>query len=107
MKAIKIVPVVLVAAVVITLTSCSTGRYYDDGYSYGPQTNFSLILGPSRGMVVTRHPNGMYYYRAPGGYIYWRGSDNRYYLDRQYMNRSYYNHRQYNDWRRYNNRRRY
>ena len=97
---------VLLVAVVGALASCSTRRGYDDGYYAGPRTNMSLIIGPSPNMIVTRHPSGRYYYRAPGGYTYWRGYDNRYYLDRQYMGRSYHNHRQYNDWRRYHNYRR-
>ena len=103
MKAIKIVQAVLLIAVVAMTASCSTSRDYHNSHYPGPQANFSLIIGPSPGLLVMRHPNGMYYYRDPGGRIYWRGYDNRYYLDRRYVTRSYYNHRQYNDWRRYNN----
>jgi hypothetical protein len=99
MKKIRIVQAVLLVAVVAILASCSSGRqttYYEP---YPPrQTNFSLIIGSSPGMVVNRYRDGRYYYVAPNGYRYWRGYDNRYYLDRSYIGRSYYNHRQYNDW---------
>jgi hypothetical protein len=103
MKAIKIIQAVLLIVVVAMTASCSTGRgYYRQSYS-GPQPNFSLIISSSPGLAIMRHPNGMYYYRDPRGYIYWRGYDNRYYLDRKYVNRSYYHHQQYNDWNRYHN----
>jgi hypothetical protein len=106
MKAIKIVQVVLLIAVVGAAVGCSTRGGYNDGYYSGPNASMSLIIGPSPNLHVVRHPNGLYYYRAPGGYTYWRGYDNRYYLDRRHMSRSYYNHRQYNDWRRYHKYRR-
>jgi hypothetical protein len=103
MKTIKIVPVVLLLCIVAVITSCGTSRDYPNRSYPRSQANFSLIVNSSPGLMVTRHPNGMYYYRDPRGYTYWRGNDNRYYLDRRYMNRSYYGHQQYNDWRRYNN----
>ena len=103
MKAMKIVQMVLLVAVIGAAASCSTRRGYDGAYYPAPQPNFSLIVGSSPGLVVARHPNGMYYYRDPAGRTYWRGYDNRYYLDRKYISRSNHNHRQYNDWRRYHN----
>jgi hypothetical protein len=105
MKRIRIVQAALFLSTVVLITSCGSGRDYR-GRPYPPprsQTNFSLIIGPSSGLIITRSPNGMYYYRDPRGFIYWRGYDNRYYLDRRYMSRSYYGHNQYNDWRRYHN----
>ena len=102
MKAIKIVQAVLLIAVVAMTASCSTSRDYRNRSYPGSQANFSLIIGSSPGLVM-RNPNGMYYYRDQGGRIYWRGYDNRYYLDRRYVSRSYHNHQQYNDWRRYHN----
>ena len=104
MKTIRIVQAALLIGAVVLITSCGSSRDYH-GRSYPPrsQTNFSLILSSSPGIMVTRHPNGMYYYRDPYGRTYWRGYGNRYYLDRRYVNRSYYGHQQYNDWRRYHN----
>jgi hypothetical protein len=101
MKILKIVQAVLLIAVVAMTASCSTSRDYHNRSYPGPQSNFSLIISSSPGLVTMRNPYGMYYYRDPRGYIYWRGYNNQYYLDRRYVNRSYYNHQQYNDWRRY------
>jgi len=100
MKRVRILQAAAVVALVVVLASCGPSR---ESYGYYPrsQASVSLILGPSPGMIVTRDPYGRYYYRDSYGRMYWRGYDNRYYLDRQYMNRSYYRHQQYNDWRRY------
>ena len=103
MKRIRIVQAAIVAAVVVVMASCSSGREYQTGYYPHSQSSVSLILGPGPGLVVASDPYGRYYYRDPYGRTYWRGYDNRYYLDRKNVSRSYYQHRQYNDWRRYNN----
>ena len=103
MKRIRIVQAAVLAAVVVVMTSCGSGRGYQTGYYPQSQSSVSLILGPSPSLIVTRDPYGRYYYRDPYGHVYWRGYDNRFYLDRRYVGRSYYQHRQYNDWRRYNN----
>ncbi len=96
----------IVAVAAIVLASCSSRRHY---HSYPPppppRPAFSLILSTGPGMVINRYPNGRYYYRNPQGHIYWRGHDNRFYLDRKYIRKSYHNHHQYNDWRRYQRRR--
>lgn len=102
MKRIRIVQTVGLFLIVVILASCGPGRdYHARYYAPRPQASISLILGPAPGLYVSRDPYGRYYYRDPHGYIYWRGYDNRYYLDRRYMSRSYYGHEQYNDWRRY------
>src|SRR5215510_10392759 len=107
MKRLRILQAVLLASVVVAIASCGSTREYDTRYyPPRPQTSLSLIIGPSPGLIISRDPYGRYYYRDTYGHIYWRGYDNRYYLDRKYMNRSYYSHRQYNDWRRYHNYRR-
>lgn len=101
MKRIRIVQAAGLALIMVVMASCSTGPGYQ---SYPPRTSVSLILDAGPGMVISRYPNGRYYYRAPNGYIYWRGYGNRYYLDRKYINRGYYRHQQYHDWRRYGRR---
>jgi hypothetical protein len=103
MKKVKIVQAVLLIAVVAMTASCSTSRQYHSREYSGPGSNLSLIIGPSPRLVIMRNPNGMYYYRDPIGHIYWRGYDNRYYLDKRYIGRSYHQHQQYNDWKRYHN----
>ncbi len=103
MKRVRILQAAAVAAIVIVLASCGPSRESYGGYYPRTQASVSLILGPSPGLIVARDPYGRYYYRDPYGHTYWRGYDNRYYLDRQYVNRSYYRHQQYNDWSRYHN----
>lgn len=110
MKKIRFVPAALIVGL-ITLASCSSGHYYERDYGYGgppppPRSSVSLIIHAGPGYPISRYSDGRYYYRAPNGYMYWRGSGNRYYLDRRYMNRSYYSNPQYNDWKRYHGRRR-
>jgi len=96
--------VIVTAALVIT--GCGPSREYS--YSHQPpppraRVNFSLIISPTPGFVISRYPDGRSYYRSPQGYIYWRGYDNRFYLDQSYLGRVRYNQREYNEWRRYNN----
>jgi hypothetical protein len=99
MKKIRIVQAVLLVAVVALMASCSSSRQSRYEEPYPPrQTNFSLIIHSSPGMVITRYHDGRYYYRNPNGYMYWRGYDNRYYLDRSYLNRGRYDRGQYNAW---------
>lgn len=99
MKKIRIVQAVLLVAVVALMTGCSSSRGGSYSEPYPPrQTNFSLIIRSSPGMVVNRYHDGRYYYRNANGYMYWKGNDNRYYLDRSYMNRGRYDRGQYNAW---------
>lgn len=107
MKKITIVPAVALFMLAAVMTGCGSGRHYHDyPPPPPPRTSVSLIINGGPGMVVNRYQDGRYYYRSPQGYTYWRGYDNRYYLDRQYVSRNYSRHRQYNDWRRYDRRRR-
>lgn len=103
MKRIRIVQAVILIAVAAVITSCSTARY--EPYP-PPRASVSLILNVGPGMMINRYPDGRYYYRNPQGWVYWRGYDNRYYLDRRYVQRSYHRYPQYNDWHRYHGRRR-
>ncbi len=107
MKRFGFLQVVVLIAVAAIISSCSSGRRYHDYPPPPPaRTSVSLILHSGPGMVVSRYPDGRYYYRSPQGYMYWRGYDNRYYLDRRYVKRSYGGHYQYRDWKRYHGRRR-
>lgn len=106
MKKIRIVQAVALIMTVVVLASCGSARRYQ---SYPPppppRPSVSLIINGGPGMVVSRYGDGRYYYRNPQGMMYWRGYDNRYYLDRRYVNRNYHRHSQYNDWRRSGRRR--
>lgn len=111
MKKVKILQVALLSTIVVLVISCSPGRgYYYDRYP-STHASLSLMINPWPGIVISHYPDGRYYYRSPEGFIYWRGYNNRYYLDREYIGRVHYNQREYNEWkhydRRYNGRRRY
>lgn len=102
MKKIKILQVVVLIPLVILLAGCGPGRVYTY-YPPRPSASFSLIVSPGPGIYANRYYDGRYYYRSPEGYWYWRGYDNRYYLDRSYLNRGHYDKRQYSEWNRYYN----
>ena len=104
MKTSRIVQAVALLAVTVLATSCATSRY--EPYPPPPRASVSLILNAGPGMVISRYNDGRYYYRNPQGWIYWKGYDNRYYLDRRYIQRSYRSYPQYHDWNRYHGRRR-
>jgi hypothetical protein len=106
MKKVRIVQAAVLVLFVAVLAGCSSGREYQSYPPPPPRASVSLILNAGPGMVISRYPDGRYYYRGANGYMYWRGYDNRYYLDRRYISRNYYHHQQYNDWRRYHGRRR-
>ena len=101
MKTIRILQTVSVLAILATVFSCSPSRDYSYRRYPAPRTSVSLIISGGPGFIISRYPDGRYYYRSPQGYMYWRGYDNRYYLDRQYYNRGYNNHYQYNEWNRH------
>lgn len=61
----------------------------------------SLILQPTPGFVMKQNPNGKYYHRSQQGFTYWKGYDNRFYLDKSYLNRVSYSKWEYNEWKRY------
>lgn len=103
MKTRRIGQTASLAVLVLLMAGCSTARY--EPYPR-PRTSVSLILNAGPGMMISRYPDGRIYYRNPQGWIYWRGYDNRYYLDRKYVQRSYHRYPQYNDWKRYHGRRR-
>jgi hypothetical protein len=70
----------------------STTRYRQPSY---------LILSPSPGFVMKPGPNGRFYHRSPGGLLYWKGYDNRFYLDRNYLDNVSYSRWEYDEWKRY------
>jgi hypothetical protein len=104
MKQIKFRSLVLMAATVAIVSSCGTSRPY---YSYSqpvPRSRpyVSLIISPTPGFTMNRYPDGRYCHRSPQGLLYVQGYDNRFFLDKSYINRVNYNNREYNEWKRYN-----
>jgi len=61
----------------------------------------SLLITPSPGFVMRQTSEGRFYHRSAQGLLYWKGYDNRFYLDRSYLNRVNYSRYDYDEWRRY------
>lgn len=106
MKSSRILQMALLTTIVVLAISCGPSRAYYYDRPVQTRASLSLVINPWTGIVISRYPDGRYFYRSPEGYIYWRGYDNRYYLDRNYIGKVHYNQREYNDWR-YSGRRRH
>ncbi len=59
-----------------------------------------LVISPTPGFVMNRYPDGRYYHRSPQGLLYWKGSDDRFFLDRNYLRKVSFSQREYEEWRR-------
>lgn len=115
MKRTFILPVAAILTAAIFLSSCGHSRVWatKDRRDAAPAPTQSptrsasyfsgapLIISPTPGFTMSRHPNGQYFHRGPQGLMYWKGYDNRFYLDRNYINRSHYSKWEYNAWKRY------
>ena len=87
-------------------------RYYDRDERYNryepapppppaPRYLTRLVLSPSPGFTMQQYPDGRYYHRSQNGLLYWKGSDNRFYLDRNSISRVSFTEREYEEWKRY------
>ncbi len=61
----------------------------------------TLIISPRPGFTMNQYSDGQYYHRSPQGFLYWKGFDNRFYIDKSYLNRVSYTKWEYKDWKRY------
>ena len=59
---------------------------------------YPLVVIRTPDIIIRRYNDGRYYYRNPEGYMYWKGYDDRFYLDEQYLNDNGYHENEYNDW---------
>ena len=50
---------------------------------------------------MSQYPDGRFFHRSAQGLLYWKGYDNRFYLDRNYVNRVSYSKWEYKEWKRY------
>ena len=98
MKNVRILQAVGLFMILAVAVGCRSNREYYEPRRPVYDASFSLIISPSPGFVMNRHPNGGYYYRSPQGFIYWRGPDNRFYLDDRYIGRVRYNEYEYRQW---------
>ncbi len=60
-----------------------------------------LIISPSPGFKMARHQNGQYFHQNPQGLMYWKGFDNRFYLDKNQVDRPRYSKFEIKEWKRY------
>ena len=66
-------------------------------YGY-PYRRYPLVIIRTPDIVISRYPDGRYFYRNPEGWIYWMEQDNRFYLDENYLNRNAYDDEEYRMW---------
>jgi len=115
MKRTFILTTVSLFAITLFITSCGPSRVWatkekshrnqeppppSRNYaSYSPSV--SLIISPTPGFRMSQYSDGRYYHRNQQGLLYWKGYDNRFYLDRNYLYRVSYNKWVYKEWKRY------
>lgn len=71
------------------------------------QVSASLIISPTPGFRMSQHADGRYYHRSPNGFTYWKGFDNRFYLDKAFINRVSHSKWEYKEWKKNNNKKQY
>jgi hypothetical protein len=49
-----------------------------------------LIIIRTPEIIIVKHADGRYYYKNADNFIYWKGNDDRYYLDEQYIDQVEY-----------------
>lgn len=108
-----LIPVTTLA--VLLLSSCGHSRVWANKkkeqparqqtvYRSAPKPVYApapLIISPHPGFTMARHANGQYFHRSPQGLTYWKGYDNRFYLDRNQIDRSRYSNFEYREWKRF------
>jgi len=121
MKRMQLLPAVLLVTLAILFTSCKPSRVWatkekkqedrtvrNNPAPPPPRYNdrvmtrsVSLVISPTPGFVMNRNTAGRYYHRSPQGLLYWKGYDNRFFLDRSYLDRVSYSDWEYDQWKRY------
>ena len=59
---------------------------------------YPLIIVRTPQIIIVKHADGRYYYKNADNFIYWKGNDDRYYLDEQYIDQVEYDQAEWNDW---------
>ena len=101
MKQKKLHSITLIAAAAFIISSCGSSRPYSSSPAPRSRSYVSLIITASPGFTMNSYPDGRYYHRSPQGFMYWKGNDNRFFLDKKYVNRVNYSKREYNEWKRW------
>ena len=121
MKRTFILSVTIILSSFLVLSSCKSSRVWETKDSndrtvrtppppppsrqYSPASYRNnpagLIISPRPGFTMNQNASGHYYHRSQQGLLYWKGYDNRFYLDKSYLNRVNYSKWEYKDWKRY------
>ena len=64
----------------------------------GSKVYFPLIIIRTPDIIISRYDDGRYYYKNPQGYYYWQGTDNRFYLAEDHLDKIQYDEKEYEDW---------
>ena len=59
---------------------------------------YPLIIVRTPGIIILRHADGRYYYKNEDNYTYWQGSDERFYLDDQHLDKVDYDKNELESW---------
>jgi hypothetical protein len=59
---------------------------------------YPLIVLKTPDIIILRHTDGRYYFKNSDNLIYWKGNDERFYLDEQYLEDVEYDKNELNDW---------
>jgi len=59
---------------------------------------FPLIIIRTPDIIISKHDDGRYYYKNPQGYYYWQGTDNRFYLGEEHLDKIQYDEKEFEDW---------
>jgi hypothetical protein len=116
MKRMQLLSAALIITVAATSFSCKPSKVWATKDKHKKETRtvrrtpappprnyhaVALVISPTPGFVMNRYADGRYYHRSPNGLLYWKGYDNRFFLDRSYLNRVSYSQWEYDEWRRY------
>jgi hypothetical protein len=59
---------------------------------------YPLIVLKTPEIIILHHADGRYYYKNQDNFIYWKGNDERFYLDEQYLDQVEYDKDQLSEW---------
>jgi len=76
-----------------------SARDFAPGQQKKHKSYYPLIIVKTPDIVIMRHVDGRYFYRNADNYVYWKGSDERFYLDEQYLSKVQYDTDEYEEWR--------
>jgi hypothetical protein len=59
---------------------------------------YPIIVYRTPDIIILRHADGRYYYKNKDNFIYWQGSDDRFYLDEQHLDKVEYDKNELDSW---------